>query len=110
MIGRSQNHVTGSLGVGENHRLEHVDHLSDVCHLDAVSMAMEDIEREGCHESIAHGVLLIEVALDGSWFLIPPGSPFIYEKTNLLLWVSLVHDGFVLLDDILNAEALAMVQ
>ena len=83
--------MTGALGVGEDHRLEHVYHLGDVCHLDAVGVTVEHIEREGCHESIAHAVLLIEVTLDGSWFLIPPGSPFIY----------------VLLDDILDAKAFA---
>ena len=99
--------MTGALGVGEDHRLEHVYHLGDVCHLDAVGVTVEHIEREGCHESIAHAVLLIEVTLDGSRFLIPPGSPFIYEQTNLLLRVSLVHDGFVLLDHVFNAEAFA---
>ena len=81
--------MTGALGVGEDHRLEHVYHLGDVCHLDAVGVTVEHIECEGCHESIAHTVLLIEVTLDGSWFLIPPGSPFIYEQTDLLLRVSL---------------------
>ena len=31
----------------------------------------------------------------------------IYEQTDLLLRVSLVHDGFVLLDHVFNAEAFA---
>ena len=47
------------------------------------------------------------MALDCARFLIPPGSPLIDQKTDLLLRVSLVHDGLVLLDDILDAKTLA---
>ena len=68
---------------------------------------MEDVQRQSSHESIAHGVLLIQMPLDGSGLLVPPCSPFIYEQTDLLLRVLLVHDGTMLLDDVLNFETLA---
>ena len=70
-------------------------------------MAVEYIQRECCNEGIAHTVLLIEVALDSARLLIPPGSPFVNEEGYLLLWISLVHDSLVLLDDIFYAERLA---
>ena len=68
---------------------------------------MEHVERESCHEGVAHGILLVEVAADGAWFLIPPGAPFIDEQTDVLLGVFGVHDGAVLLDDVFDLEAFA---
>ena len=107
MVGWCEHHVAVVLLVRENHRLQHVHHLSDVGHAYAVCVAVEHVEREGCNESVTHGVLLIEMPWDGAGFLVPPGSPFVNEQSDFLLGVFLVHYGFVLLDDVFYAEALA---
>ena len=101
IIGRGEHHVTCSNGIREDHRLKHIDDLCDVSHLDAVGVALEDIERESSNHGIAHGVLLIEMAADRAGFLIPPGTPFVYEQTDMLVGIFLIHDSTVLLDDIL---------
>ena len=107
VVGGREHHVASVLRVGENHRLQHVHDLCDVGHAHAVTVAVEDIQRDGCHESIAHGVLLIEVSAHGARLLVPPGSPFVYQESDALLWVFLVHDVAMLLDDVLNLQALA---
>ena len=44
---------------------------------------------------------------DGAGLLVPPGAPLVNEQTNLTLWVLLVHNGLVLLDNLLNLQTLA---
>lgn len=102
--------MTGSLGVGKNHRLQHIDHLCDVSHAHPVGVAVEDIERQRSHKGVAHGVLLVEVAFYGAGFLVPPCSPFIYEQPYLLLRVFLVHDLRVALNHVFYLEDFPMVQ
>ena len=107
VIGRREHHVASVLLVGQYHRLEHVHNLRNVGHADAVGVPMEHVERQSGYEGIAQGVLLIEVAGDGARLLVPPCSPFVDQQRDLLLRVFLVHDGLVLLDDILNLQTLA---
>ena len=99
--------MTCALLIGEDHRLEHVDHLGDVGHLYTIGVFVEHVQREGCHESIAKGVLLIEVTGNGARLLIPPGAPLINEQTYLAFWISLIHDGLMLLDDLFDLKAFA---
>ena len=77
MVGRREHHVACAFLVGEDHRLEHVHHLGDIGHLHAVGVLVEHVEREGCHEGVAECILLIEVASDSAWLLVPPGAPLI---------------------------------
>ena len=106
MVGRGEHHVARTHLVGQYHRLQHVDHLCDVGHLHAVGMAVEHVERQGCHEGIAQGVLLIQVPRDGAGLLVPPGAPFVHQQVYLVLRVGLIHDGLVLLDDFLYLQTL----
>ena len=94
--------MTAIFGVSQNHGLQHVHDLRNVCHYHAVGIFMEDIERQCGYHGIAHGILLIEVSVDSSWFFIPPCSPFVNEQANPLSWIFLVHNGTVFLDDILD--------
>ena len=99
--------MTCALLIGEDHRLEHVDHLGDVSHLHAIGVFVEHIQREGCHESIAEGILLIEVTGNRARLLIPPCAPLINEQAYLVIRVCLIHDGLMLLDDLFDLKALA---
>ena len=107
MVGRGKHHVACAFLVGENHRLEHVHHLSDIGHLYAVGVFVEHVEAQRGYEGIAECVLLIQVTGDGAGLLVPPGAPLINEQTDGVLRVFLVHDGLVLLDDLLNLQTLA---
>ena len=91
----------------QNHGLEDINYLGDVGHLQAVGIFMKNVERKGSHEGIAQGVLLIEVAGNGTRLLVPPCAPFVQNQRNLLLGVVTVHDGTMLLDDIFHLATLA---
>ena len=92
--------------IGQDHRLQHIDHLSDVSHLHTIGVFVEHIQRKSCNKSIAESVLLIEVSWNGTRLLIPPCAPLINEQTNLVLWVYLIHDCLVLLNDLFDLQAL----
>ena len=68
---------------------------------------MEHVQGKGCHESIAHGVLLVQVPIYRSRFFVPPGSPFVHHQGDFFLRVVFVHDLDMFPDDIFNFEAFA---
>ena len=107
MVGGGEHHVAGALCVGENHRLQHVHHLGDVGHAQAVGVFVEHVEREGGHHGVAHGILLVEVPPYGAGLLVPPCAPFVEEQSDVLFRVFLVHNGAVPLEYIFNLEAFA---
>ena len=69
-------------------------------------MALEDVERQSGYHGVAHRILLIEMSADRTRLLVPPSAPLIDHQTDLLLWVFLVHDVAVTLDDVLDLQAL----
>ena len=85
--------------VGENHRLQHVDHLGDVGHPHAVGVAREDVEVERREDRVAQAVLLHEESRVAAGQRRVPCAPFIDHQGELLLRIVLVHDGRVLGDD-----------
>ena len=66
--------------VGEDHRLQHVDHLRDVGHAHAVGVAVEDIEVEPRDDGVAHGVLLEQEARVRAGLDVVPRAPFIHVQ------------------------------
>ena len=46
VIGGRKNHL---FGLGENHRVEHVDRLGYICHFHSVAVIVEDIEGDAGH-------------------------------------------------------------
>ena len=104
IVRRRQDHT---VVLRQNHGLEDVDHLGDVGHLQAIGVLVEDVEREGGHEGVAQGVLLVEVSGNGARLLVPPRAPLVEHQGYLLLGVILVHDGAVATDDVLHLAALA---
>ena len=40
--------------VSEDHRLQDIDRLGDICHADAVTMFVEDVESRRRHDSISN--------------------------------------------------------
>ena len=103
MVCRSEDHL---IALGKDHRLENVHDLSDVSHLETVSVTMEDVERHRCNHSVTHCVLLIEVTWVCTWLNVEPCSPLVEEKVDLTLWIVCVHDSLVVLDNLFNLNCL----
>ena len=76
-------------------------------HLYTVGVLVEHVQAQRSHESVAQGVLLIEVASDSAGLLVPPSTPLIDEQADGVLRILLVHDGLVFFDDLLYLQALA---
>ena len=88
MIGRREEHL---VLVGQDHGLQHIDHLGDRRQLHPVGMALEDVEGQRRHFRIAQRVLLIEKAGMAARLLVVPGAPFIHIQSDLLVGVIFVH-------------------
>ena len=97
VISGSQHHL---FPFGQDHRLQYVDNLGYVRHFQAVGVFVEDVERQGSHKGVTHGVLLVEVASDRTGFFVPPCSPFIEHERHVLVFVIFVHNGAVSADHI----------
>ena len=102
IVSRSQHHLVSFC---QNHRLQYIYYLSNVSHLNSVSIFMEDVQTQRSHKGIAQGILLVKMTADSTRFFIPPGSPFVYHQANLLLRVIFVHNGNVTLKHIFNFAA-----
>ena len=98
MVGRSKNHP--SCSVGKNHCLKYIDHLGNVGHLDPVRVFVENVQAQGRHHSIPHGILLEQVSGIGPRLHLVPGTPFINQKINFTFRVKPVHHFNVLLYNI----------
>ena len=99
VIGGRENHP-GT--VRQNHCLEHIHHLGDVGHLEPAGMLVENIQVDGGHHRIPHGVLLEQVAGVGTGLHIVPGAPFVQDEGNLPLRIIRVHNGDVVGQDFLD--------
>ena len=95
MIGWGKNHL---LSLCENNRLQYIYHLCNTCHLHTVTVFVEDIQAHTCNQCISHGILLIEESRIGSRFHTKPTSPFVYDHTNLLLRIILIHNRTMTFD------------
>ena len=98
--------MASALLIGKDHRLQYVNHLCDIGHLHTIGVFVEHIQRKSCNESIAEGILLIEVTGNRARLLIPPCAPLINEQAYLVIRVCLIHDGFMLLDDFFDLQTL----
>ena len=101
MVRGRQDHL---LLVGDDHRLQHVDHLGDVGHADAIGVAREDVQVERREHGVAQAVLLHQEARVAARQRSVPAAPFIDDQRDLLLGIVLVHDGGVLGDDRVHLE------
>ncbi|PAV70870.1 hypothetical protein WR25_24232 [Diploscapter pachys] len=95
-----------AVAVGQDHRLQHVDHLRDVRTAHPVGIFGEDIEVQARHHRIAQAVLLVEEPRMRSRFLIVPGAPFVDQQRDLLLGVVFVHDARMLLEQFVHLQRL----
>ena len=95
VVGRSQYHL---FSFSQDHRLQNVDNLGYVCHFQTVGVFVEDVERQGSHKGVTHGILLVEVPSDCTGLFVPPCSPFIQHQCYVLVFVIFVHNGAVFAD------------
>ncbi len=103
MVSRCEQHP-GS--VREDDRLQHIDQLRDVRHLHAVAVLVEYVEREPCHERVAHGILLIQESRIRPRLAVKPRTPLVADQSDLLLGIIPIHDRSVHLDQILYIKRL----
>ena len=85
--------------------MEYVDDLGDVGHFQTVGVFMEYVQGQGGNESVAHGILLVKMAVDGSGFFVPPGTPFVKHQGYVLFRVVLIHDRDMLFYHIFYFQA-----
>src|SRR5512146_3502659 len=67
-------------------------------------MALEDVQRDRRHQSVAQRVLLIEESGMGAGLLVIPRTPFVDEERDALLRVVLVHDRRVTRDVLVDSR------
>ena len=68
-------------------------------------MAGEDIQVERGKNSITNAVLLDEESRIGAGQWCMPGSPLIHRQGHLLLRIVLIHDGFLLAQELIHERA-----
>ena len=78
--------------VGQDNRLQDVDHLRDIRHDHAVAVAVKDIQCQRRYHRVAHGVLLIEEARIRAGFAVEPRPPFVDNQPDAVLRIILVHN------------------
>jgi hypothetical protein len=89
VAGRREEHP---LPVGQDHRLEDVDHLREVGHTYTLGVTMEDLEGQRSDQRVAQRVLLVEEAGVATRLGVVPGAPLVDEESDALLGVVTVHD------------------
>ena len=99
MVSGREHHL---LSLGEDHGLQHVHDLGDVGHLQAGGVLLENVQREGRHNGIPHGVLLEQVAGVVSRLHVEPGSPLVQQQGYPALGIVGVHDGLVVAEHLVN--------
>ena len=92
--------------LGQDHRLQNIDHLCDICHLDAVAVFVEKIQVDPCDQCVTHGILLIQKSRICSRLYIIPGTPLIHDHADLFVRVILIHNGAVAADQLFHIHRL----
>ena len=103
VIGGCQQHL---VALREDHGLEHVDDLGDVGHFQAVGVLVEDVERHGRDDGVAHRILLEEMARGGAGLHVEPGAPFVQQQVDPALGVVGVHNDFVVSQHFFDLQGL----
>ena len=91
--------------LGQDHRLQNIDHLCDICHLDTVAVFVEKIQVDPCDQCVTHGILLIQKSRIGTRLHIIPGSPLVNYHADFLLRVILVHNCPMSLNQLLHLQS-----
>jgi hypothetical protein len=89
VVGGSQQHL---LFIGKNHRLDHVNHLSNVGHLHPIGMSMKDVQRDGRYFSVEQAILLIQKSKVRACFRVVPRTPFVDKQCDPFAGVISVDD------------------
>ena len=89
----------------QDHCLEYVYYLGDVCHRDAVTVTVEDIQVQCRYHGIPHRILLIQESRIRPLFYLEPGAPLVHDQFNLVLRIVFAHDLQMAVDHLLNAQS-----
>ena len=101
MICRRQHHL---LFIGQDHRLQHVHHLRDVCHTHPIAVLLKNVQINAGGDRIAQSVLLIERTQVAAWLRVVPVTPFVDHQPHALLRIILVHNRAVLLNELVHSQ------
>ena len=70
-------------------------------------MTVEDVERDGGHQSVAHGVLLIEEAGVRAGFHVVPGAPLVDDQTDAAFRIVAAHDSEMVFNQFIHPQCVA---
>ena len=99
MVSRGFHHLCSFC---KKNRLQNIYHLSQVCHFNSIAVLVKDIQCDSRHQSIAHSILLIEKAGICTRLTGIPGSPFIYNHTNLFFRIIGIHNRSMALNQLFH--------
>src|SRR5271157_2618640 len=90
--------------VSEQKRLEHIDHLRNVAHMQLVGRAVKDVEPHSGGEGATHGALLPKLAITPFIFFgnVVPHTPLVENEANLLTLLIAVEHGALMNDRFLD--------
>ena len=92
--------------LGQDHCLQDIDHLGNICHSNTVTVLVKNIQRGSGDNGIPHGVLLIQECRIRARLYIIPGTPFIHKQVNIVVWIVFIHDRQMLFDNILDMKCI----
>ena len=88
----------------EQYGLEHIDCLGQICHFHPVTMLIKYVEIYSCNKGITHGTLLIQKSRIGTRLAVKPGTPFVYDHTDIFIRIILIHDRPMTLDQLFHEQ------
>ncbi len=97
-----------SLPFREDHGLQYIDNLCDVGHFHRSVYLWKTCRGKSGHESVAHRVLLEQMAGDRTGFHIPPSAHSSTMRAIFFLRVVFIHDSDMLFNDILYLKAFSL--
>src|SRR6185503_15622249 len=91
--------------VSQKQRMQTIDRLCDVCHLNLGGIPVENVKGDGCMQCIAQRSCLTQdvAGCDQSTRRVP-GSPFVDHQLRSMLWIQLPHGVPVLFDHSLSTQ------
>ena len=82
----------------QDHSLQNIYRLCQVCHLNPVGMMVEDIKMYRCRNGIPETVLLVQESRICSRFHFEPVAPFINHNSFCITWIISVHYSLMAFD------------
>ena len=103
MIGRRFQHF---LSFSKDYCLKYVYKLGNISHTHTLAVFIENIQRNSGHQSVSHGILLVQESRICARLYGKPGSPLIHNQSNMLIRVIFIHDSSMTLNQLVHVQSL----